>query len=72
MSGLAQCIKVGMSQRKCVETCGHHDRIYWGLHVLTETSRRPSAAFESDKSEDDTESLFNADCCCNEVIVAVL
>ena len=51
-----------------METCGHHDRICLGLHVLTETSRRPSAVFESNRSEDNTESVFNADCC-NGVIV---
>ena len=51
--------------------CGHYDRIYWKLHILAGTSQRSSAAFVSDESEGDTESVFNADCC-NGIVIAVL
>jgi hypothetical protein len=54
-----------------VEMCGHHDRIYWKLHILAGTSQRSSAAFVSNESEDNTESVFNADCC-NEIVIALL
>ena len=53
------------------EMCGHYDRMYWKLHILAGTSQRSSAAFVSDESEGDTESVFNADCC-NGIVIAVL